>query len=295
MNYQPDQQPQWPQPGQPQNGNQQTQEWAPQSLNMPPIRQFQRPQFQSLSSRQLQQSQYNFPPVSNYAFTQQQPPYLKQQLTQTKTNQVKPGFFSKKVEIPLWALILVVGVIFILNAVILGSGSILKTSNTPSNTALSGTTVTPSSIPTTLPTATPTPIPTPIDPAKVGGTITVNNISCTLVSVEPIPSDEIYTPKAGNEYIVVRVKLFNNGNNEVYYNPLDFHIKSGTGDITDTDFATPQSYTANDILDSGNLAVGGTVEGDLIMQAPIGDHKAELTWQPNFYGDTSNIAWLLGL
>jgi len=111
----------------------------------------------------------------------------------------------------------------------------------------------------------------------------------------PLQADEFNTPQAGNEYIVVRVKLVNNSGAEVTYNPFDFHVKSGTGNITNTDFSTPQSYTANNILNYGTLAVGGSVEGDIIFQVPIGDHKAELTWQPNILGNEGDYVWSLGL
>lgn len=98
-----------------------------------------------------------------------------------------------------------------------------------------------------------------------------------------------------NEYIVVRVKLVNNSGAEFDYNPFDFHVKSGSENIKDTDFSTPQSYTANNILNYGTLAVGGSVEGDIIFQVPIGDHKAELTWQPNILGNEGDYVWSLGL
>ena len=39
----------------------------------------------------------------------------------------------------------------------------------------------------------------------------------------------------------------------------------------------------------------GTVSGDIIFQVPTGDHAAELTWQPNFFGAKAANVWLLGL
>lgn len=132
-------------------------------------------------------------------------------------------------------------------------------------------------------------------PAKVGDTITANDVSVTAVSVKPLQGDEFNQPKAGNEFIVVHVKITNKSGSEISYNPLDFHVKTGTGNITDEDFASPSSYTANNMLNSGSLASGGSVQGDIIFQVPVGDHKAELTWQSSFFSDKADKAWSLGL
>jgi hypothetical protein len=130
---------------------------------------------------------------------------------------------------------------------------------------------------------------------KVGQTITVDSVGCTLVSVKTIAGDEFTQPKPGNEFIVVHVKLKNNNSQQTDYNPFDFHAKSGTGNVTDEEFAPPSTYTANNQLNSGQLDPGGMVEGDIIFQVPTGDHKAELTWQPSIFGNTTQNAWNLGL
>jgi hypothetical protein len=131
--------------------------------------------------------------------------------------------------------------------------------------------------------------------AKVGDTITIDNVSCTLMSVKPLQGDEFTQPKSGNEFVVVHVKIVNKSGSEADYNPFDFHIKTGTGNITDEEFAAPSTYTSNNELQSGKLADGGKVEGDIIFQAPIGDHAAALTWQPSFFGNEGDNAWNLGL
>lgn len=115
------------------------------------------------------------------------------------------------------------------------------------------------------------------------------------MSVQHIQGDASNTPQPGDEYIVVHIKLVNKSNKAVDYNPLGFRIHSGTANITNMDFSPPQSYTANNLLSSGQLAIGGGVEGDLIFQVPIGDHNAELTWQPTYSSNPSDYAWNLGL
>ena len=130
--------------------------------------------------------------------------------------------------------------------------------------------------------------------SQVGGTITVNDVAVTLTSVKKLAGDQFIQPKAGNEFIVIHVKIVNNSTNEVDYNPFDFHARSGAGNITDEEVA-PSTYTANNELSSGKLSAGGTVEGDIIFQVPKNDHKAQLTWQPNFLGNAGDNAWNLGL
>jgi|SRR5947209_7034845 len=131
--------------------------------------------------------------------------------------------------------------------------------------------------------------------ANVGQSITVDGVACTLVSAKPLAGDQFTKPKPGNEFIVVHVKLNNTSSDEKDYNPFDFHVKSGSGNITTEEVIPPSTYTGNNELNSGKLAAGGTVEGDLIFQVPKGDHKAQLTWQPSFFGNAGDNAWNLGL
>lgn len=131
-------------------------------------------------------------------------------------------------------------------------------------------------------------------PAKVGDTITADNVSATLESVKKLSGDQFIKPKSGNQFVVVRVKIQNKGGDEVDYNPFDFHAKSSNGNITDLEIA-PSTYKDNKELDSGKLAKGGSVEGDIIFQVPVDDHGAQLTWQPNFFDNNSDYVWGLGL
>ncbi|HLZ23985.1 MAG TPA: DUF4352 domain-containing protein [Ktedonobacterales bacterium] len=131
-------------------------------------------------------------------------------------------------------------------------------------------------------------------PAKVGDTITTDDVSCTLVSVKVISGDEFIQPKAGNEFIVVHVKIVNKSSSEFNYNEYDFHVKSGSGNVTDAEFP-PTTYTANNLLNNGTLTEGGNVEGDIILQAPKGDHNADLTWTPSIFSSNTDNVWRLGL
>lgn len=173
--------------------------------------------------------------------------------------------------------------------------------NNPTNTSTSVTqnqpTALPTQVPSPIPTSMPTNVSTSTSPAKVGDTITINGVDCTLISARYLPDDGYIVPKAGNEFVVVRVKLVNNSGADADYNEFDFHARSSSGNVTDPDPLTPSTYTANDQLNiSGTLSPGGTVEGDVLLEVPIGDHKAELSWEPMFSGSstTANL-WNLGL
>ena len=130
--------------------------------------------------------------------------------------------------------------------------------------------------------------------SKVGGTITLNGVQATLVSAKVYNAGAYNPPNPGNEYVLVKVHLHNTSSNEEMYNIDDFHLKSGTGNITDPDSLSFD--TSLNGLNYGTLAAnGGTADGDIVFQMKIGDHKAELTWQPSFFQNAGDNGWILGL
>ena len=130
--------------------------------------------------------------------------------------------------------------------------------------------------------------------SKVGGTITLNGVQATLESAKVYNGGAYNSPNPGNEYVLVKVHLHNTSSNDETYNIEDFHLKSGTGNITDPDSLSFD--TSLNGLNSGTLAAnGGTADGDIVFQMKIGDHKAELTWQPSFFQNAGDNGWILGL
>ena len=208
----------------------------------------------------------------------------------------KPDVSNGRVTLPQWLLILLIITGIGFGYVVGYSGaSTNKITSTPGNTGQNLSSTNNVSQDVSTPINVQTPVPTqPVGPAKIGDTITANGIDCTLISVKYLPDDGIYTPKAGNEFIVVHVKLVNNSDADFDYNEYDFHARSSSGNVTDPEIQ-PDTYTANDLLNYGKLSPGGTVTGDIILEAPRGDHQAELSWQPFFNSSSTDNLWYLGL
>jgi Domain of unknown function (DUF4352) len=228
-----------------------------------------------------------YPPPQQPSYPQQTPPqgYPPQQPYYPPSYVPPP---QKKSRTWLW---IVLGVLAILVLGCIGVSMLVLSS---ARTTINSVSTTVASTVTTI-AETPTTQGQPASQvSQVGGTITVNDVAVTLTSVKKLAGDQFTQPKPGNEFIVVHVKIVNNSTNEVDYNPFDFHARSGAGNITDEEVA-PSTYTANNELSSGKLSAGGTVEGDIIFQVPKNDHKAQLTWQPNFLGNAGDNAWNLGL
>src|SRR6266851_3076306 len=238
---------------------------------------------------QPQQTEPGVPPPPSY----QQQPYTQYQ--QPYQPPMQPGMYpppqqpKKRNRALFWIgggclALIVLGIIFAVIAVA-GAGHVVTT--TINNAAATATADTSSSTNTSSSSNSGNQV------SKVGGTITLNGVQATLVSVKTHPGTDVDIPRAGNEYIVVHVRLHNTTDNEVDYNVFDFHTKSGTGNITDETFVS--FVNSSDQLNSGKLAAGGSVEGDIVFEVKKGDHQAELTWQPSFFGNAGDNGWILGL
>src|SRR6266567_2067492 len=242
---------------------------------------YQPPQNPNEPTASSEQPYSQYPPQQPYYPGDNQPTY------QTPPAYLPPPYPppqpQRKSRTWLW-IVLGVGIFLVLSCAglialaAIGSRS-TTTITTPSTAATSNT-----------PAAGNTPAATqaPAGVGKVGSTITVNDVATTLVSVKKLAADQYNQPKAGNQFIVVHARIKNNSTGEVDYNDFDFHVRSGNGNITDEEFVSLNSYTANNILTNGKLSPGGSVEGDLIFQVKKGDHAAELTWQPNILGNAGD-------
>jgi hypothetical protein len=103
---------------------------------------------------------------------------------------------------------------------------------------------------------------------KVGDTIKVNGAELTVKKVAKSQGSEYDEPKSGNEFVIVSVSIKNIGTNQLAYNPYYFKMKNSQGQITEE---TITSVNQDTQLQSGELASGGSVSGDVIFEEPKGD------------------------
>lgn len=221
-----------------------------------------------------------------------QPPYTQPPYTQPSMVYAPPPAPPQKKGVRWWGWLLIIGGGLLV--LCCGGGiAITALSSAASRTTTNSTNGSSSSTSSSATASSAT--ATPQGSAKVGSTITVDGVSCTLVSAKVVQGDAYVKPDAGNVFVLVTVKIVNNSSSEFDYNPFDFNAEWTTGNIVSEEFVSPDSVSSSQQLHDGTLAVGGSVQGQILFQVPQGDHKAKLTWQPNFLSDKTSNAWLLGL
>ena len=117
-------------------------------------------------------------------------------------------------------------------------------------------------------------------PLQVGGTVTVNGVSCTVISTQG-PTN------LSGGYSLVDVKIVNNSNQEINYYTKDFSVVTTTGNIIDAD-----SNGSSLQMVSGSLAPGGSIEGDIGFALFDTQDITKLIWQPDGTTDLS-YAWYI--
>jgi len=115
---------------------------------------------------------------------------------------------------------------------------------------------------------------------NVGQTATIDHVKVTVNSVKTAATLDTSDPKTGNQFYTVNVTLKNTGSEKVSYNSYDFAIKSN-GNQTDLDEI---NIDDDNELDSGDLAAGGTVSGDMTGQSKK-DGTVELVYSPSYFSE----------
>lgn len=110
--------------------------------------------------------------------------------------------------------------------------------------------------------------------------VTIDKQTLTVIKVTRNYSsgNEFDKPESGKEFVLVEVKLENNGSSAVSYNTFDFQIQDSNGVLKDETFALAENR-----LNSGNLAPSGKVTGNLIYQVSAGDAGIKLIFKPSFW------------
>ncbi len=116
----------------------------------------------------------------------------------------------------------------------------------------------------------------------IGDEIIMGDYILTVDKTENSKGTDYDKPKKGNEFLVISVTIKNNGDDEIYYNPYDFSVQNGNGQVNDITFTSIDSDTA---LNSGKLIAGGSVSGTLAFEVPKNDNNLLLRYQPDFWSD----------
>ncbi len=107
-----------------------------------------------------------------------------------------------------------------------------------------------------------------------GLTITVNSVESGLVR----DFDD-------TSMVCVSVTYVNNGTKTQSFNTYDWKGQDANGAQRSASYFTD----AVNELNSGSLAPGGTITGNLYFEAPI----AKVVYEANFFTDTQNASWIV--
>ena len=105
-------------------------------------------------------------------------------------------------------------------------------------------------------------------------TLTVNDFQRNYVP----PGQFQPNPQPGNGFFAANVSVSNTSNASIDVNPFDFKLQDSNGVQRPPEFITE---LPNAINPSG-VSPGGTVTGNLVLQAPQGDPNLKLVYEPIF-------------
>lgn len=120
----------------------------------------------------------------------------------------------------------------------------------------------------------------------VGETIELEDHTFTVEEVERnyLSGDEFSRPQSGNEFTRVWVNITNTSSNRsVSFNPFSFEVQDSSGVQQGTTYVgeVPNEF------ESGELAPGGTVEGNMVFEVPQNDNNLQLLYEVNMFSGES--------
>lgn len=124
---------------------------------------------------------------------------------------------------------------------------------------------------------------------KVGQAVQAGpNYAVTVNSVKTSSGDSVFSPKAGNTYLVIDVTVKNTSSSSQDVSSLiNFELQDSTGQkYTEafTDIGTPPDQTG--------LAPGGLIRGQLVYEVPTSMHQFTLSYV-DLLGDGTLATWSL--
>lgn len=93
------------------------------------------------------------------------------------------------------------------------------------------------------------------------------------------PQNRFTRTQPGNEFVLTSITLNNTGNETIHYNTNDFKMQDSSG-------VQKNGETMSDLpnrIDFGELAPGGTLQGNLVFQAPQGDSNLKLIYETDIF------------
>ena len=120
---------------------------------------------------------------------------------------------------------------------------------------------------------------------KIGETVKYNGLELTVTKFTTSQGTEFEKPKSGMEYAIVTVKYKNSGKENISYNLYDFKMKNSKGQITDCTIYSNLKHP----LESGDLAPGGEIEGEMPFEEPKGDKGLILQYTGNIFESNSQM------
>lgn len=117
----------------------------------------------------------------------------------------------------------------------------------------------------------------------VAETATIGDQSVTVSKItrDYQTGNQFAKAETGKEFVVVEVLLQNNGKSQIDFNTFDFQMQDSNGVLKGEDFTA----LSENKLNSGNLAAGGKVTGNLAFQVPKGDAGLKLVFKPSFWSN----------
>jgi len=117
----------------------------------------------------------------------------------------------------------------------------------------------------------------------VGEAATIGDQSLTVTKVtrDFNTGNQFSQPESNKEFVVLEIKIENNGTKQIDFNTYDFQVQDSNGVLKNEDFVVG----VENKLNSGNLAAGGKVTGNLAFQVPKADAGLKLIFKPSFWSN----------
>lgn len=206
----------------------------------------------------------------------------------TATAPPKRPFYKK---VWFWLLVIVVLIIAIASSSSGGDGDSGGTVSDPSPSVSAPS----ADSPAPDPAETPAPEPEPEGPtfpgqqdadtvADGGQTITLDDVAITATPLE------ITQGQFGGPYSVTTVTIVNDSDEQIDFNPFSFTLQDPAGASRDGTFGCSDT-----MLNSGSLAPGGTVTGDVCFDATGQPGVHALIFEPLFSFNSDRAVWLTTL